>query len=514
MTDRRGNAAKRLPSLPAPPWESWPETDRVARCIRFVVTYCRPGKGHGAGELLQLAPFQEAFIGDVYSEGVRAAGLSIARANGKSTLLGAVALHALFDAPVEGGSPQIPVIATRLHQIERATYDVCIAMIVAEPELEGRALIFSGLGNRKIVCPHNGGEMFPVSKDLAGLQGLDPSLAVVDELEFMPIESWNAVILASGKRPSSVVVGIGTPGIDRDNAMFMLRELSSSGACPPGFAFTEIAADEGCALDDEDQWRRANPALDAGFASIDAPRTTLAMSTVEDFKRFRLGLWVEGVGSWLGEDALVLWRSLLEPHEMTDAAATWVGVDVGLKRDTSAVAWAQRRPDGRVHVAVRIWRPSGDGSLETSQIMAFLRELAITYDLQAVAYDPRSFEVVGPQLLDEGLPMVETPQSVETMTPIVGGVYEAIRRKELTHDDDRLFERHVLNAQTRANERGFTLEQGPLEGQDRRGDRRVITRSCGSPVCLRARRTFLLDQQEPSARQCRRGRNADVERSS
>jgi phage terminase large subunit-like protein len=460
MADRKGNAAKRLEPLPPPPWVSWRETDRAERCIRFVTEFCRPAKGHGHGELLRLAPFQEDFIRDIYGIGVRAAGLSVARANGKSTLLAAVALHALFDAEPDGGAPQIPVIATRLHQIERATYDVCIAMIRNEPELDGRALIFSGLGNRKIGVPHNAGEMFPVSKDLAGLQGLDPSMAVVDELEFMPIESWNAVLLASGKRPRSVTVGIGTPGIDRDNAMYMLKELAVSGQAPDGFRFTEIAADEGCGVDDEEQWRKANPSLDAGFASIDALRTAVAMSTVEDFRRYRLGQWCEGVGSWLGEDGLLLWRSLCEPYEMVDAAPTWVGVDVGLKRDSSAVVWVQRRSDSRLFASAKIWAPRRDGALEASAIMGFIRDLAMTYELVTVAYDPRLFDPHGAMLLDEGIPMEEVPQSTERMTEVVGVTYEAIRRKEVTHGDDRLFEHHVLAAVTRPNERGFTISKG------------------------------------------------------
>ena len=61
--------------------------------------------------------------------------------------------------------------------------------------------------------------------------------------------------------------------------------------------------------------------------------------------------------------------------------------------------------------------------------MRFLRQLAaLAYDVRSVDYDPRLFEIVGGQLLDEGLPMVETPQSVERMTPIVGAAFEAIKR--------------------------------------------------------------------------------------
>jgi len=88
--------------------------EREAHLVRtsssaFVITsYCRPGKGHGAGELLRLAPFQEQFIRDVYAPGVRTGAMSVARGNGKSTLEAAISLHALFDADPEGGAPQVP----------------------------------------------------------------------------------------------------------------------------------------------------------------------------------------------------------------------------------------------------------------------------------------------------------------------------------------------------------------------------------------------------------------------
>jgi len=178
MADRRGNAAKRLAAMPAPPWFKWRTQDRGERCIRFITSYCRPGKGHGAGELLRLAPFQEQFIRGIYGPGVRAGAMSVARGNGKSTLEAAISLHALFDADPEGGAPQVPLIATRLHQIERAVYDVALAIIENEPELRERALIYSGIGTRRIRTPHNGGELFPVSRDLAGLKGLRPGSKV------------------------------------------------------------------------------------------------------------------------------------------------------------------------------------------------------------------------------------------------------------------------------------------------------------------------------------------------
>jgi phage terminase large subunit-like protein len=421
--------------MPPPPWASWVQTDRAERAIRFISSYCRLPKGHGAGQLMRLASFQVEFIRAIYSPGARVAVESIPRGNGKSSLGAALCLHATFDADPSGGAPQVPCIATRLLQVERSVFGVAVAMLHAEAELDNRANVFSGIGTRRIEVPANGGTMFPLSKDLAGLQGLDPSFALIDEVGFLPPESFDALVLASGKRPRSVVVGIGTPGIDVENALHAIRATVAVER-PPGFVYREIAAPEGCALEDEDAWRAANPAIEAGFASIDALRTAVRATPEEDFRRYRLGQWVAGGNCWLGADAAVLWRSLTEDYEMADGTLTWCGVDVGLKRDSTAVCWVQHRDDGRLHASARVWDPRRDGALETSDVMAFLRELALTYDLRQVSFDPRLFELAGAQLLDEGLPMVEVPQSVERMTPIVGAAFEAIRRQELTHTPD------------------------------------------------------------------------------
>ena len=134
--------------------------------------------------------------------------------------------------------------------------------------------------------------------------------------------------------------------------------------------------------------------------------------------------------------------------------------DVDEQRSPRSARHRDRAPRSSPRADVRVWEPRKDGALETSDVMQFLRELALTFDVRAVAYDPRLFEVAGQQLLDEGLPMQEVPQSVERMTGIVGAAYEAIRRREITHSGDRTFERHVLAAVTRPNDRGFTISKG------------------------------------------------------
>lgn len=458
------NASKKWVDPGVPPWAKWRTKEPAARCIRWIEEYCVPPKGYGAGKPIKLAAFQKEWLEAVLVPGVSSAAMELPRGNGKSTLLACVAMWALFD-PEDGQAPQVPIVATTVQQAVRSVYGVALDMIAASPTLASRVLVYSAIGAQRVKAPQTRGEMFPVSNDPDGLQGLDPSLAVCDEIGFMPIESWDSLLLASGKRPQSLVVGIGTPGFDKHSALWHLRSRSLSGDTIPGFIFTEYAADEGCDIMDEDQWRKANPALNDGYMNVDALRTAVALSPEAHFRIFRLGQWIDGVESWLGADGRNVWRALADPYAMEPGADTWVAIDVALRHDSTAVAWVQRRPDDRWHVKTRIWMPRKDERLDVSDAMQYMRELCAMYRVQSIYYDPRFFDLPAQQLLDEGYPVVEFPQSLERMTPAVGQTFECIKRAELSHDGDTEFEAQVLAAVARYNERGFTLSKSKAKNR-------------------------------------------------
>jgi phage terminase large subunit-like protein len=435
---------------------------RHGRAIRFMETYCRPPKGRGHGEPMRLAGFQKEELEEILADGVEAAVRAFPRGNGKSTLEAGFCAWAGFDDDYTG-SPSVPIIATTVGQAIRSVYGTIVSMVKAEPELAGRALIFTGTGTSRIVVPFIGdGEIFPMANDEAGLQGLDPSVAIADEIGFQPLAAWNSLLLAAGKRERSLVLGMGTPGPSRESALWHLRRLVTTGHRTPGFSFREWMADPGCRIDDRAQWRKANPALRAGFLRSSALETALATAGEAAFRMYRLGQWVDGVAGWLGPDGSTAWEARRRPYAMVPGAPTWVGIDVGIKRDSSAVTHVQYRVDdpGTLHAVTRIWLPTADEPVDVTDIMAYLRELATDYRLGGVSFDPRFFDVPAKMLYDEGLPMIEVPQSVERMTPACGQLYDLIRNGGITHDADLQYTAQVLGAIARLNERGFTLSKG------------------------------------------------------
>jgi phage terminase large subunit-like protein len=188
------------------------------------------------------------------------------------------------------------------------------------------------------------------------------------------------------------------------------------------------------------------------------------MSPEAHFRIFRLGQWVDGVECWLGDDGRRLWDSLIAPYVPVLGAPTWLGVDVALKRDSTALVAVQRRPDERLHAWSRVWTPTADRAVDVTDVMQAVRDMASRFAVQAVSYDPRFFDVPAKMLADEGLPMVEIPQSVERMSAACGKAYELVRNGGLTHDGDQTFTIHVLNAVARFNERGFMLAKSKSRG--------------------------------------------------
>jgi phage terminase large subunit-like protein len=462
----RGNAAKRIADASAGPWKDWRIKTRHGRAIRFIETYCRAPKGTGHGKPLRLARFQKEFLEEALADNVDVGILATPRGNGKSSGGGALAVWALFDDD-ETGSPQVPIVATTIGQAIRSCYGVAVSMIKAEPELLRRSLIYTGVATPRVVVPFNEGELFPIANDPDGLQGLDPSLAIIDEVGFQPLESFDSLRLASGKRTRSLIVGVGTPGLDRDNALFHLRRAVHEQGKLPRLVFHEYAAPVGCPVTDRKAWRDANPAIGAGFLRESALETDLALATFQEgpFRVFRLGQWVDGVESWLGPNGRAIWDDLAEPYDFVAGAPTWVGVDVGIKRDSTAVVAVQRDEEGILRATCRLWIPTVDEPVDVTDVMAYLRTLAEAYQVEAVSYDPKFFDVPAKMLDDEGLPMVNIPQSVERMTMVLGSLLECVKNRGLRHDGDEGLATHVLNAVTRMNEHGFTLQKSKSRGR-------------------------------------------------
>jgi phage terminase large subunit-like protein len=93
-------------------------------------------------------------------------------------------------------------------------------------------------------------------------------------------------------------------------------------------------------------------------------------------------------------------------------------------------------------------------------VESHLRELHRTYDVKEVAYDPAYFERSAQALADDGLPMVEFPQSAQRMVPACQTAYELICGGLVEHDGNPVFSDQVLAAVPRETDSGWRISKG------------------------------------------------------
>ncbi len=104
-----------------------------------------------------------------------------------------------------------------------------------------------------------------IAAQAATAQGLHPSLVVFDELHVAKSDVWTAMALGSATRPDGIVIGITTAGDDTSDLLKNLYENGSKAIDGQEdlerFGFFCWEAPKGCALDDEEAVRMANPQL-------------------------------------------------------------------------------------------------------------------------------------------------------------------------------------------------------------------------------------------------------------
>ena len=126
------------------------------------------------------------------------------RGQGKSSLTAVLALSELLAGP-EGA--QVVVVATDERQAGLC-HRVASRMVELHPELEARVQQYADA----LTVPSRGSSFQVLPAVPKRLEGLDFTLAIVDEAGRVDQEVYEVVSLATGKQQASVVLAIGTPG--------------------------------------------------------------------------------------------------------------------------------------------------------------------------------------------------------------------------------------------------------------------------------------------------------------
>ena len=423
---------------------------RGHRAVRFIEQYLKVPKGKGARRPVKLRSWQRDIVRRVLAPGVRQGLVSVPRGNGKTALAGMLACYGLFADGVEGA--QVLTVASDERQARQA-WNAARRMIELEPELAERVQVFQD----RIYAPHTDSLLAPLPAEPATLQGWDPSLAIIDELHVVRDETYEAMLLASGKRERSLLLSISTAPGDADSVMHRLTEHGRAGE-DPSFAFVEYAAPSGCRVDDEDAWEQANPALD-DFLHRDAIRSSLATSRESSFRRYRLNQLAGVEDAWVDRD---LWESCVDPdRDVADGERVVLAFDGSASGDSTVLIGSTVEPMPHVFL-VGLWENPDDGRwrVPRAEVDEAVDAAFDRFDVVELACDPwgwRSEIEAWAQRHGERR-VIEWPTNVrKRMAPATDRAYQAIAQQQLTHSGDRRLSAHVTNAVAKSTPMGDLL---------------------------------------------------------
>src|SRR5215207_164594 len=424
---------------------------RELAVARFATDYIRVPRGHGARKPLRLRPWQRSLIAATWDARPRPrlAGWMLPRGQGKSSLTAVLALFELLSGPEDA---QVVVVATDERQAG-IVHRVASRMVELHPDLESRVQQYADA----LTVPARGASFQVLPAVPKRLEGLDFTLAIVDEAGRVDQEVYEVVALATGKQQSSVVLAIGTPGPELDQTVLgRLRTYALDHPADPLVVWREHSAAgfEDHPVDCAHCWELANPAL-GDFLARDGLAAVLPPKMRESsFRRARLCQLTDQLEeAWLPPGA---WAACADAtRSIPDGAEVVVSFDGSFNGDTTVlnVATVDQRP----HLdLVELWEAAGH-QVPIVDVEQAIRQACRRWRVLEIAADPfrwaRSL-----QLLDgEGLPILEYPQSPGRMTPATARFYEAVVNGQLTHSGDSRLARHIGNAVLREDARGARL---------------------------------------------------------
>lgn len=316
--------------------------------IAWIETSVPVTQGERAGEMFSLMPWERRFVRGLMRPEVQIAALSVARGNGKTGLLSAIAA-AYLAGPLRVPRGEIVIVASS-HQQARIPFKDVLAIV--EPEIEatgGRDTgrrprdwrVSDALNQSSILHRPTGASMRVIGSDPRRAHGQRPVLALLDEPAQWPDGTsermYSALSTALGKIPNAKIVALGTRPVGTEH---WFARLLDGGA---DFALCYAAA-----ADDPPYrmrtWKKANPSIDympelKRAIAADAKRARNDPALGDQFRALRLNGGTADTQRPLliSADA---WRACERPdHELPPASGPYVlGVDLGYSHAMSAAA--------------------------------------------------------------------------------------------------------------------------------------------------------------------------------
>lgn len=452
--------------------------------------------GGSAGEPMIMRAWQTAMMNRLLARGPngrlrhRQALIGVPRKNGKSALGAGIALFGLAFGPSGG---EVFSCAADKEQA-RIVFGTAKKMLELEPQFGSMFKTYRDA----IELPATGSVYRVLSAEAFTKEGLNPHLVLFDEVHAQPNrELWDVMALATGARVEPLLVGITTAGVKSDSSgsdslcygMYQYGCKVASGEIDdPSFYFEWWGAPEGADHKDPQVWADANPGF-GDIVSEDDFHSAVLRTPEAEFRTKRLNQWVSAAQAWLPAGA---WDACESADTViADGTEVVLGFDGSFNNDSTAlVVVTTPAEDAPPHVdVVAAWeKPQGSGqdwAVPIIDVEEEIRKACRKWQVREIVCDPYRWARTYQVLEDEGLPVVEFPQSPSRMIPATARFYEGVLNQTITHSGDARLARHLGNCVIRTDNRGSRLSKDS-KGSPRKIDLAIsavmaLERACQEP---------------------------------
>jgi phage terminase large subunit-like protein len=463
----------------------WVYNSKIAdKYIRFI-EHLVFTEGEKKGQNIDLENWQSFYISQIFgwvskTDETRRrfieTTLCVPRKNGKSTLIGIIALAcAYLDDEARG---QIYMAATSQKQA-RLCFDSAWYAVKQTKGLSSRISVSA----HNLLVNKNQTYIRYISSEAGGIEGTNPSVAVLDE-EHLATDNLlrEALRLGMGSRKNPLFISISTAGTDKNGPYYKHLKICKKfidGIIPNDRHFAIIyEPDSNMDWRLESTWKVANPnwgvSIDPDLFRQDFVEATNEASKQPMFVTKRLNIWADSAKTWIDAKK---WDNLGSEKRIEDyyGKEAYIGLDLGATGDFSAMAIMIPNEDRtKMTLFMKFYIPSDMAEKRTRadqiNFIQWAREGWITltdgdatdynvikedmvkycskFQYKPIAYDKALASMFMVQLMNDYQIQVEAySQSVGSVTGPTKQFYEWIMNGTIQHDNNPVMAWMISNVE-------------------------------------------------------------------
>jgi phage terminase large subunit-like protein len=447
---------------------------RGEKVCRFIREYILTPEGEYVGKPMQLSPFQEKFILDVYDNphGTRRAYLSLARKNGKSALISALLLAHII-GPERLQNSQI-VSGARSREQAGIIYNLAEKMLNLQSKFQGLYRLVPS--SKRIIGLKSNVEYRALSADGTTAHGLSPVLAILDEVGQVrgsQDDFIDAITTAQGAHKSPLLIAISTQSAN-DADLFSQWIDDALNSKDPKIVCHLYAAPKDAGLLDKDAWIAANPALGL-FRSLEdleeQAKQAARMPTAENtFRNLCLNQRVSTVSAFISRE---VWEANSGKVLPFGNAPVFAGLDLSARTDLTALVLTAKIA-GVWHTVSYFWTPENglvdrskrdrqpydvwarQGYMNTTPgstvdyefVAQDIAAIVEPLNLQVIAYDRYRIDMLKKEFerIGVNLPLAMWGQGFKDMTPAIETLEAELLNHRVAHGNNPVLTMCAANA--------------------------------------------------------------------